>query len=448
MELEYSSLFNEVELITKGPDKLISYYWTAEIHTPDRTEKALKLVTVNNFRNYETNIGDEVSIELALPLGYYAKVVYPNRNILEVTLTRYSVSEVGETTRSDIPPQEERYKAVLVLDGLPNIEGTEIGQMSEFALDLQDIIKVNMQLFNRSLEKLRIVTVGGVFRRTSAEDIIRSVLANESYKIKIEGEKAIEGVDVIPTTNKEKREHINIPQGTKLTYLPTYIQEKCGGIYSSGIGTYLQQRMWYVYPLFDTTRLNTSEKTITLIKVPARRLTGVERTYRLEGESLFVLGTSQSRFTDDASTLFMNEGNGVRLADANQFMKNVAKTTNNKAIISRGTLNSEFIIKQKEDGSNNVQLSKDAISANPFIEYTKLASRDGGIFEFVWENSDPSLIFPGMNVKVLYMDGENIIELNGVMLATQALTQLSGVGIISSKHNTTTHLSVFAKKVS
>jgi hypothetical protein len=312
---------------------------------------------------------------------------------------------------------------------LPPVEGSELGQIGQEALDLQDIVAVKFQLFSKTLEKLRLVTVGGIFRKCSAEDVIRSVLSTESAKIKIQGEKSITGVDVIETVNKEKREHIVIPQGTKLIRVPTFIQERCGGIYSTGIGTYLQDRLWYVYPLYDTTRLNQSEKTLTVFKVPSNRFTGIERTYRQEGGSVFILGTSSSKFVDDASTSFMNEGNGIRLADANQFMGTATKSRDNKTIASRGKL--------------NVQLSSEAISANPFSDYSRLASRDGGIFDIIWENANPALLFPGMKVKVLYMSSSKLVELHGVLLGAESLTQLDGVGMSANKHICTCHLSVF-----
>jgi len=447
MELESSPIYNEVLKITEESSKPVSFYWTAEIHTDDLNIDIFKVTTINTFRDYEKNFGDEISLETAIPLGVYAKIIYPNRNKLEITLIKTALFEAGDRVSEDEPVESERYKAVLVLDGLPPVEGTEMGQMDQFSLDLKDILKINFQLFNRSLEKLRLVTVGGIFRRTKAEDVIRGNLARESARIKIIGEKAIEGVDIVDTTNKENREHIVIPQGTKLIRVPTFIQERCGGMYNAGIGTYLQDRVWYIYPLYDTTRLLKAERTLTLIKVPKNRYTGIERTYRVEGTSLFVLGTEQSNFTDDASVKFMNKGNGVRLADARQFMGSVAKTSNNKAVISRGKLNSEFISKKKEDEVNNVQMSDDQISANPFIEYSKLMSRNGGIFEFVWENGKPTLLFPGMMTKVLYMDGDDISELNGVLLSVQTLTQISGSGMASSRHKTTTHLSVFVNKV-
>lgn len=447
MDIENSSIYNEVLQITEGGEKAISYYWEAEVHTGDVTTKLLKVTTIRTFRDYEKNFSDEVMLEVAVPLGVYAKVVYPMRNALEVTLYRRPLSEVGDTVMEDEDSNTQRYKAVLVLDGLPPVEGTELGQLDQFSLDLQDILKINFQLFGRTLEKLRIVTVGGIFRKTKAEDVITSILSTESLKIQVIGEKAIDGVDMVPAVNKESREHIVIPQGTKLISVPTYVQEKCGGVYPTGIGTYLQDRIWYVYPLFDTTRLKKVERSLTLIKVPKNRFSSIERTYREEGGSVFVIGTDQTNFKDDGNTEFMNRGNGVRLADADQFMGLIAKVLDNKAVISRGKINSEFVITEKEDNSNNTQRSVDKISANSFNDYSRLSARQGGIYQFVWENSLPTLLFPGMMVRVLYLSGDNIVELNGVLLCVETLTQLAGIGLTSSRHVSTTLLSVFVNRV-
>lgn len=447
MEIEFSPLYNEVLEITKSGPKNISYYWEADVHTGDVTTTAIKLTTLRTFRDYEKNFSDETMLEVAIPLGVYAKLVYPNRNTLEITVRRKPIGEVTDGPSEDDPTNSQRYKAVLVLNGLPIIEGTELGQADQFTLDLQDILKVNFQLFDRSLEKLRIVTVGSIFRKAKAEDVIRGVLNVESKKIKVLGERAIDGVEIVKSVNKEVREHIIIPQGLKLTKVPTFVQENCGGMYPSGIGSYLQDRFWYVYPLFDTTRLKKEQKTLTLIKVPKNRFSSMERTYRKEGDSVFVIGTDQTKFEDDGSTKFMNEGNGIRLADADMFMGKIATSSNNKSVMSRVKNNSEFISVKKQDGSNNTQVSEEAIGANAFNDYSRLNSRAGGLFQFVWENSQPNLLFPGMMTKVLYISGQDITELNGVLLAVDTLTQLAGIGITVSRHVSTSMLSLFVNKI-
>ena len=106
----------------------------------------------------------------------------------------------------------------------------------------------------------------------------------------------------------------------------------------------------------------------------------------------------------------------------------------------------EIMSEKKEDKSNNIQLSEDGIGSNAFNDYSKLASRFGGIFDFTWENGDPSLLFPGMRVRVLYLDKEDVVELHGVLLAAQTLIQGVGMGMTISRHKTITHLSVFVNK--
>ena len=446
MEIENSGIYNEIQAIIDGGPTNISNYWVAQIHTPDLDTEVFKVLSINNFRDYEKNIGDETTLEVMVPLGVYAKIIYINRAILEISLQQKPLGEISTENNDTLSTNAERYKAVLVLDGLPPIEGTELGQLSQSELDLMDILVVRFQLFNRSLEKLRIVTVGGIYRKTTPEKVIKAVLSNESSRILVGGDKAIEGVDMVEANNQETREQFIIPQGTKLTRVPTYIQERCGGVYNSGIGTYFQSGYWYVYPLYDTTKITSFDKTLTLIKVPKNRFTGLERTYREDGGSVFVIGTEKTRFTDDGSTNFMIGGNGVRLADADSFMNGFSNTKNNKAVLNRGKNNYEFISRQKDDGVNNVVLSDNAISSNPFVEYSKLVSRDGGLYEFVWENSKPDILFPGMRTKVFYLSNNELIELSGILLASQSLTQLAGTGINVNKHITTTHLTIFVNK--
>jgi hypothetical protein len=446
MELESSSLYNEVQLITAQTSKPVSNYWTAEIHTGDVTTQLMKIITIHTFRDYEKNIGDELMMEAVVPLGVYAKIIFPSRAVLEITLYKTPVAEVGANIQDDQSVESERFKAVLVLDGLPNVEGSEIGQLTQQQLDLKDIINIHFQLLNKSLDKLRTLTVGGIFRNTRTDSVIRAMIGKETKELKINSSPVVDLVDVNEGSNKTVKDHVVIPQGTKLTNLPTYIQESCGGVYNAGLGSYFQNKTWYVYPLYDTTKINKALRTITLIKVPKRRFTGIERTYREAGTSLFVLGTSDTRFKDDGSVNFMNSGNGVMLADAGQFMGNLVATAANKAILKRTKLNSEFVNKLKEDGINNIQLSVEKISSNPFNAFSRLAGKEGGIFDFVWENSNPSLIFPGMMAKVLYIDGADLQELNGVILCSDSLVELEGTGFTGSKHRSTTRLSVFVNK--
>lgn len=447
MEFEETPMYNEVQTIIKEGPKPVSYHWEGEIHTPTDTRKFLKLVSIDNICNYEANIGDELIIETIVPFGMYVKVIYPNRAKLDITLYKNPLAEIGDQEKIDEFKETERFKAVPIIEGLPVFEGSDLDAFNEFTLDLQTPLTISFQLFNRSLEILRTITVGGIFRKVTNEEVIKAILAKESLRVKIDGKESILGTSMVEADNKKIRDHTIIPQGIKLLALPTYIQEKCNGVYNYGIGTYLQRKIWYVYPLYNTSRFNEADQKLIIYKVKKSHSRGMERTYRVDGKTAYVLATSDSKFEDDANTNFMNEGNGVRLAVASQFMNSPNKSTNNKTVIKRENLNNEFVYGEKEDGKNSVYMSKDSIGDNIFLERTRIAARDGGTISFTWDNADPRILHPGMVVKILYMDNDVMQELNGVLLNTQVFVQLNGQGLTASKHLTTCHLSIFVNKV-
>ena len=447
MDLEETPLWNEVQQIIKSGPKPVSYYWKGIIHTDDKNETIFKIASIDNVRNYEANIGDELIIETIIPLGVYVKIIYPNRSKLEITLYKEPLKELGEETELEEFQESERFKAVPILEGLPTYEGKDMDMYNQFTLDLQMPLNISFQLFNRSLERLRTVTVGGIFRKTLNEDVIKSIMVNESLKVKTGGQSSILGVDMVEADNKALRDHTIIPQGVKLLALSTYVQERCNGVYNNGIGTYLQRKIWYIYPLYNTTRFETASRKAVIYKVPKKRLHGIERTYRTDNQTVYILASSDSAFEDDANTNFMNQGNGVRLPDANQFMSSPIKASDNKAIINRKQLNNEIVYGKKEDGLNSVYNSEDSISANMFLEHTRISARDGSIVTFNWDNADPKQLIPGMMVKVIYMDNDVMQELTGVLLNSHVFIQLNGKGITATSHITTCQLSIFVNKV-
>ena len=447
MELEESPLWEEIQAVINDGAKPVSYNWRAEIHFNGETEEIMKVVSIDNICNYEGNISDELVLETAVPMGVYVKLIYPNRSKLEITLYKDPLQELGDGEMLDEFRETERFKAVPILDDLPVYAGSDYDRFNQTTLDLQTILPISFQLFNRSLETLRTVTVGGIYRKTTNEDVVKGILTKESLRIKIGGKASIDGVDMIPADNTEVRNHTIVPQGVRLLALSTFIQEKCNGIYRAGIGTYLQRKIWYIYPLFDTKRFMDASKTAVLIKVPKNRLAGTERSYRVEGKSIFILGTSSSVFSDDANTGFMNEGNGVRLADANQFMKSPVATINNKASMNRKNLNYEIMGANKEDGLNSMYVSQDEISSNIYLEHSRISSRDGGIVDFVWENANPKYLIPGMMMKIIYMNDDVMQELYGVLLHNHVFVQLKGKGITVKSHITTCKLSIFVNKI-
>jgi hypothetical protein len=447
MAIENSSLYREILAIINGNSKPVHFSWSAIIHVDKLNYNPLKILSIDFSQDYENNYSDEIIITLSILGGTYAKDIYPFKDKVDITLLRTPITEVAGSTQANQLRETERYTATLLDTGNPIIEGNGANTPTRESLNLTNIFEVSFQLVNKSLEQMRMMSVGGIYRSVTAIDVIKCVLTNEMKKIVVEGIRKPVGVDIIDGYNKQVREHVVIPHGTKLVNLPEYVHQKCGGIYSSGFGYYFQKAHWFIYPCYDTSRFNSASKTLTIINVPRNKFPNIERTYRADGKNTTIMATGEVKFRDDSEVQQLNLGNGVRFSSADNFMSNFSTTTDNKTSVSRGSNNTEVTASPRANGNNNVHISSDPINSNPFLEYSKLARRQGSMISLSWENSLPSLVSPGMMVKILYLDGDNIAIAYGTLLKTHHYTQMRGIGMTDTRYISNSSLHVFVKQI-
>jgi hypothetical protein len=446
MEIENTPLYREAREIIESGQTGTNFSWTARIHYGDQSKyyDPLLVESVNIRRDYTNNFTDEMTCTLLLPLGKYARQIYPNRNKLEITLYKLARKEVSSDISEDEGVQAERYSATLIDVGPSATEGQGMEANDEDALDLVKLVDVHFQLFNKSVEQIRLITVGGIFRRTKVDQLILSMLTNETANVTIDAARAIEGIDLVPVSNQETKEQIIITQGTKLVDVVGYLQKRIG-VYAADIGSYLQSKHWYVYPLYDTTQFEARPATLTILVLPQRKFTGIERTYRKNGDSLVILLTSETGFKDDSGVQYLNEGNGARFADANKLLEQSVSTTGNRTTMARGTNNSEFSTDTNGNGLNHIPIPIQRITANPFTVYSELNARNGGTFKGVWQNSDSSLLTPGMATRIVYADEGEVKEIYGVLLGCDHISHKTG-DFTSQRFINQSVLSFFVKK--
>jgi hypothetical protein len=79
------------------------------------------------------------------------------------------------------------------------------------------------------------------------------------------------------------------------------------------------------------------------------------------------------------------------------------------------------------------------------MQMTKQASKGGGLLKAIWQNSDPSLLYPGMPVKIINSTTEELSEAYGVLAGDVSVIHNAG-GITSNTQISTTQLFVFVRK--
>ena len=447
MEFNTTSLMRELKIITTNPSTPVHFTWVAKILIGKLSYSPIKVISIDFSQDFETKYADEIILTLAISGGMYAVDIYPFKDQIEILLIKNPINEISNNLNTEAGVQTEKYVATLIDIGNPVIEGNAKFTPTKDALNLTTILEVQFQLVNKALQQIRLINVGGIYRKVLAADVVKTILTNEIKKLKIDGNRTPIGVDMVPNFNTKVRDHVIIPQGTRLVDVPEYVHVKCGGIYSSGFGYYLQNDYWYIYPCYDITRVSKATNVLTIINVPPHMYPSIERTYRVNGKSIVILATGDIKYRDDSEAQQLNAGNGVRFSSADNFTTKFETTSNNKTTISRGLNNTEIIATTRVDKINNAPISSNKINANFYLEYSKLARRNGANISLVWENSLPSIITPGAMVRIMYINNNSVNIINGVILKAHHYVSMKEKGVVSTRYVTRTALFIFCNIV-
>ena len=439
MEIEHTSLFTDAKAIMASGKTTANVSWEIVVHY-DNSEDAEVLVpihlqSVNIIRDYVGDFADTVTVSMLMGLGDYAHLVYPNRVRLEVTLIQRQLQEGSGELDNSAPQISERFKAILIdTQQAPTIaQGQE--HNSRHALNLTQVITVNFQLINKAVEQLRVQATGAIYRGVVPKDALTAIITNALGRVKVDDTRKILGVEVMDVDNLSKLEQLVIPHGTRVVDVPGIVQERYG-VYNSGLGSYIQGSNWFVFPLYDTQVFNKRDATITLLIMPKRKFSNIERTFTVEDGSVTALVTGQTGFQDDSGTNTLNIGNGARFISADNLMETPVSTGGNKARISRKSNNREFVAEQ-DAPLNHVAFKDRRIASNPFPVYSELAAINGGMLRCVWQNSDASLVQPGMSAKIIYVDGDDVKSIYGIVHRVSHVSHnLGAIGEPRYKGNT------------
>lgn len=447
MAFEDTSLMREVEAVLANPQTLASHHWRAELKVRGQRDpiQVLKLLSIDNLRDYTNGFTDELGVVVVIGGGTFAYDVYPKRNDLEMTLFRDPIGEVQDLVDLSRDIESQSFKAVLVDDKSDAMTAQMRHLQSKFTGDITELKFVAFQLIDRTVEQIRMKTMGQAFQNTTAAEALRYLLTLHSKDIDIDESGQVVGVDMYPPHNTEPQKNIVIPHGLAFCDLKSFITQKVAGIYNSGCGFYFQKNTWFVYPLYDLTRFEKDTKTVTFINVPKNKYPGIERTFRKTGNQLIALVTGNVQHYDPTNQRQLVEGNGIRFTDARNVISGFSATTNNRTMLLRANNNNEYLSENRPDGLNNIQLSPNRITSNTFNELSRMASRNGCYVEIVWENSDPGAITPGKPVRFMYCVKDEVFETIGVIQQIHNHTSNSQPGFANARHITNSAILLFLK---
>lgn len=428
------------------------FLFEAKLHTVDKDLTIEDGIAVNNIkilRDYIDNVSDYIEIGVIIPQGTFIYDVYDNLENIEFTLIcKKQLGGKSNTIKT-------RYRAIYLLDKNKNYSNI-YNQTKEDLNQLAPII-ITLQLVDRSVEVIRLKTTSGSFDPTvnknkdmSITNFLKSVISTETNKILIENRPSLEALDIEPPDNTEPLQSLTIKSNTRVVELADYIQEKNIGIYTGGVGTYIQtfgtdyttfKKTYFVYSLYNTTKYDKSKYKM-IIYVPNMSTTSLASTvsYKYKDLTLKVLSFKTNRIEDNKDSLVMSYGTGFKSSSARSIMKKpVELDENQNPVFKQENFVTNIVYADRQDGIN--YSPNLGVTANHFKNIADTLKRKGNYITFEINHLDPDFICPGAKVKIAFENkNSNIYNVYGVVHSCYILYTREPVSTVTILTNATAEL--------
>jgi hypothetical protein len=403
----------------------------------------------SNYR--ERYYGDNM-LTIQLDTVAYKKATENNNN-LTVELTKAQVSADG-LIRTEVRKPTRRYKAfmtespnigILALNDSDNDTGGTLGQLG-------NLVTVTLQLIEPVVRDLRFAETGGIFKNVTLEQVLKITLGYELPEVAIktlledESYTGIRGVDVIPPDNQRVYKHVIIPNGTRLVNIPKILQETYG-IYATELGWHIEKQRCFVYPLLRNVDYGKRHNMLTILNVPVDEIPIMERTFMVRENQVYVFATGDTAHYDNVERVQNNAGNGIRFSRATDLVDYMEETSLNKSTWNSSKTVKALVLDNRPDSKNNVRFVKDRITDNPYKYLSGISNGLGTTVKVKWSYSDPSLLYPGMQTKLLYKSGGIVEALDGILVGLQQITAPSSDSILNNQYIIHCELTIHLKRI-
>ena len=432
MSIDNSVLFENIkELVAEGGGLSTQYTYEAFIVFEEQRWPLAAVTKIDIERDYRTAYCDAIVMEAQVTGGIYSYHIYPNRNNMKVHLKRKSMLAQGVEPAKTFARESFVYDAVLIEASSPTLVDEGSFSDDESIADTTGLLTINLQLIESCIAPLRSLSANGIYRQVTVQEVIMALLRGRPYYDS--SADLPDGIDMVACTNQQRYRALVIPESVELIEVPDYLQNTYG-VYTGGLGFYLQDRQWYLYPVLRTDLLYDSRRSLSLIAMESTRMPGAETTYRLLGNQLMMIATGETVQENSTNALQLNRGNGVRYMDARRLLDHFSSHKNGKGFMDNTKNMVEYIGQPRKDNKVLAQYRKGGATTNHAHEASCLAMNSGNLLEVEWHNANPSMVLPGMPVRYLFRENKNVRSIQGCVLGCVHKSRALGKGMLQSTH--------------
>jgi len=411
--------------------------FTAEINIGSYPIDVIAVVAYTQRQDYLNSMFEEAMLTVAMQPSEYSEGVLVGHEDITIKLTQRPY--VGGQA------YVKHYRGVLVEMSDEQIEGN-VKDVGTGTQDMTSISVITFQIISEAAYDLRLREFGNIYANTDTLTVIKSILGSMALKDRYSSSEAIASIVIDPVDNVRQWKSVKIPDGTALLAVPDYLQEHYG-IYQSGMGCFLKNQTWYVFSPFNKEKRNQDVERLVVFNAPATTYRSLERNFKVDGKTLTVIGTGETKHSKGSDAEALNSGTGIRYATLSS-LDSGSSTVDPAADPS--TTADEYMTEYR--GSDyaspyqNTVTSKERHSDNPLKESSTLAARGGEIVTVTWENGTLMPLLPGMPVKYHYGKSSKLSTMEGTLVSAVMISNIPLGGIVDPRHTTSVQLTLWLRK--
>lgn len=392
------------------PSDSVTIY--ATVITPEGQYPAIGVPGFVELANFETGHCDVLQIKLRYQPGTYFNKILPYRDDLTIQLVVRSETDSVLREFVGVPTVDKD----IVAEG-NNTIGTNIA-----AMDVTSMVAYNFQLINKGYSKLKNILVSDIYYMARTGDILQAVLENESKAAGLEGWYSYKGLSMSDKAdNQDVQRQIIIPQtaSVRLPKLGMYLQNHPEyGIYTKGLNTFYKANYWWVYPLYNTLRVDNHARPLDIIRLPQNMAPSVDASFYYSDYGMTIISTGSNQQFDGTDIKKQNQGNGQGIILGSAIAGDSGFQYNNgRGITTREDTIQEYRLSERRNGDEMIPVNPNP-SSNMAAALTENSKNEGEVMVVEWHNGDVGYLEPGHPCRYIYMgENGNMVIRKGVLLA-------------------------------
>lgn len=445
--IEQTTLIADIESVIGSKDNNSEWlYITGIVHTETEDIPMGKVFNHQGIKKYAKETSGFGIVSFMMGRGDFFYRLFPFRENLEVSLTTKVLNKGGE----EIPSKTtvERFRAIYRDETNPTPQMSNDSNRTLEELNRQTHMELELELENLFEEPYRMISIDGTYSGTT-QSILEAAATDRLNKIRVKGKPIIEAISVEPPHNTVPIPSIMIKAGLLVRDLPGWLQEFGKGVYSSGIGNFIDRYKnkvtWFVYPLFDgRERFKKDVEKLIIYFAPQDRYNGVENTFRKEGKLTYIVTTTTPPVSFTSFNADRNHGVGYRSTSPEAIMTKPADLSKGvRADPSR--MMTQVVSRSRPDQMNYARVV--GSSNNQFLEMSRIVKNQFAFAGISWDYADPNIIYPSMPCKCIFMNQGKYEERYGTVHGLLFVTRVVGNPMTSTRYKRDVELTIAMEPV-